>query len=283
MLFTNPTGNGALIHLELLRGGLLRPEESNKVFKDGVHIAPNYVNTHIVDHRHTTLQRYGFASNNRKMEYKERIKAARRHAGFTQAQLAKLVGIDQASISDLERGRSQRSSYNASIAKACGVSAIWIESGSGPMVSETTEQSNVKDVVQPQMLYRYPVISWVSAGSWEEAVQPYPDGFSDRYEISDYDSKGPAFWLEVKGDSMTAPAGVSVPEGMMILVDTEADVKPGKLVIAKLPASNEATFKKLVEDGGVRYLKPLNPAYKMVECDENCRIIGVAVRMTGKL
>lgn len=283
MLFTNPTGNGALINLELLSGGLLRPEEGNEVFKDGVHAAPPYVNTHIVEHGHTTLQRYGFASNNRKMEYKERIKAARRHAGLTQAQLAKLVGIDQASVSDLERGRSQRSSYNASIAKACGVSAIWIESGSGPMVSETAEQSNVKGVVQPQMLYRYPVISWVSAGSWEEAVQPYPDGFSDRYEISDYDSKGPAFWLEVKGDSMTAPAGVSVPEGMMILVDTEADVKPGKLVIAKLPASNEATFKKLVEDGGIRYLKPLNPAYKMVECDENCRIIGVAVRMTGKL
>ncbi len=283
MLFTNPTGNGALINSELLCSGLLRPEEGNEVFKDCLHTAPKYVIAHIVDHRHTTLQRYGFASNNRKMEYKERIKAARRHAGFTQAQLAKLVGIDQASISDLERGRSQRSSYNASIAKACGVSAIWVESGSGPMVSETTEQSNVKDVVQPQLLYRYPVISWVSAGSWEEAVQPYPDGFSDRYEVSDYDSKGPAFWLEVKGDSMTAPAGVSVPEGMMILVDTEADVKPGKLVVAKLPASNEATFKKLVEDGGIRYLKPLNPSYKMVECDEHCRIIGVAVRMTGKL
>ena len=283
MLTPDPARNCALIDFELFCCGLLRPEEPNEVFENGLHSTPTYVNTHIVDHRHTTLQRYGFASNNQKMEYKERIKAARRHAGFTQAELAKLVGIDQASISDLERGRSQRSSYNASIAKACGVSAIWIESGSGTMVSDTTEQPNVKDVVQPQMLYRYPVISWVSAGCWEEAVQPYPDGFSDRYEVSDYDSKGPAFWLEVKGDSMTAPAGVSVPEGMMILVDTEADVKPGKLVIAKLPASNEATFKKLVEDGGIRYLKPLNPAYKMVECDENCRIIGVAVRMTGKL
>ncbi|WP_277419617.1 LexA family protein, partial [Pseudomonas viridiflava] len=83
--------------------------------------------------------------------------------------------------------------------------------------------------------------------------------------------------------SMTAPTGVSVPEGMMILVDTEADVQPGKLVIAKLPASNEATFKKLVEDGGVRYLKPLNPAYRMIECGADCRIIGVAVRMTGRL
>lgn len=283
MLTPDPTRNCALIDLELLGGDFLRTEEGNEVFKDGLHAAPPYVNTHIVDHGHTTLQRYGCTSNNRGMEYKERIKAARRHAGLTQAQLAKVVGIDQASISDLERGRSQRSSYNASIAKACGVSAIWIESGTGPMVSADAEPSNVKDVVQPEMLYRYPVISWVSAGSWEEAVQPYPDGFSDRYEISDYDSKGPAFWLEVKGDSMTAPTGTSVPEGMMILVDTEADVKPGKLVIAKLPASNEATFKKLVEDGGIRYLKPLNPAYKMVECDEQCRIIGVAVRMSGKL
>ncbi len=116
------------------------------------------------------------------------------------------------------------------------------------------------------MSFRYPVISWVSAGSWEEAVEPYPDGFSDRYEISDYDSKGPAFWLEVKGDSMTAPTGVSVPEGMMILVDTEADVQPGKLVIAKLPASNEATFKKLVEDGGTRYPEALE------SCVQNDRV-----------
>ena len=283
MLTPDPTRNCALIDLELFGGGLLRPEEGNEVFKDGLHAAPPYVNTHIVVHGNTTLQRYGWASNNREMEYKERIKAARRHANLTQAQLAKIVGIDQASISDLERGRSQRSSYNASIAKACGVSAIWIESGTGPMVASATDHANVKDVVQPEMLYRYPVISWVSAGSWEEAVQPYPDGFSDRYEVSDYNSKGPAFWLEVKGDSMTAPTGTSVPEGMMILVDTEADVKPGKLVIAKLPASNEATFKKLVEDGGIRYLKPLNPAYKMVELDEDYRIIGVAVRMTGKL
>lgn len=283
MLTANPARNGALIDLQLYGCDLLRAEVGNEVLENSVHAAPPYVNTHIVDHRDTTLQRYGCASNNRGMEYKERIKAARRHAGLTQAQLAKLVGIDQASISDLERGRSQRSSYNASIAKACGVSAIWIESGAGSMAGDAGEPSNVKDIVQPEMLYRYPVISWVSAGSWEEAVQPYPDGFSDRYEVSDYDSKGPAFWLEVKGDSMTAPAGVSVPEGMMILVDTEADVQPGKLVIAKLPASNEATFKKLVEDGGVRYLKPLNPAYKMVECDENCRIIGVAVRMTAKL
>jgi SOS-response transcriptional repressor LexA len=281
---SHPARNSALVNLQLFGRCLLRSEEGNQVLENGVHAAPPYVNTHTVDHGYTYLQRYGRTSNNPRMEYKDRIKAARRHAKLTQAQLGDLVGIDQASVSDLERGRSQRSSYNASIAKACGVSAIWLESGAGSMLGgDLIEATNVRDTVQPSVVYRYPLISWVSAGSWEEAVQPYPDGFSDRYEMSDYDAKGAAFWLEVKGDSMTAPSGVSVPEGMLILIDTEADIKPGKLVIAKLPASNEATFKKLVEDGGIRYLKPLNPDYKMVECGPDCKIIGVAVRMTGVL
>ncbi|KPC21752.1 Peptidase [Pseudomonas amygdali pv. lachrymans] len=81
---------------------------------------------------------------------------------------------------------------------------------------------------------------------------------------------------------MTAPTAPSVPEGSQILVDTRADVRPGKLVIAKLADSNEATFKKLVEDGGVRYLKPLNSAYPTVQCADDCRIIGVVVRSLTK-
>jgi SOS-response transcriptional repressor LexA len=136
---------------------------------------------------------------------------------------------------------------------------------------------------QPNMMFRYPVISWVAAGAWAEAVEPYPPGFSDRYEMSEYDSKGPAFWLEVKGDSMTSPVGQSVPEGSLILVDTEADAYSGKLVIAKLSNSDKATFKKLVDDGGRRYLKPLNSAYPMEACEDDCRIIGVVVRALMKL
>ena len=219
------------------------------------------------------------------MELKDRLRQARKAAGLTQEQLAERAGIKQASVSEIERGLTRTSGYLIKFAQICGVDPVWLAEGVGTSGSgsESGMDSNVKMAIQPGQMYRYPIISWVSAGSWEEAVQPYPDGFSDRYEVSDYDSKGPAFWLEVKGDSMTSPNGTSVPEGMMILVDTEAEVIPGKLVIAKLPASNEATFKKLVEDGGIRYLKPLNPAYKMVECDEHCRIIGVAVRMTGKL
>ncbi|MFO6248297.1 helix-turn-helix transcriptional regulator, partial [Pseudomonas aeruginosa] len=41
------------------------------------------------------------------MELKDRIKAARKHAKLTQAQLAQRVGLDQTSISNLEQGKTQ--------------------------------------------------------------------------------------------------------------------------------------------------------------------------------
>lgn len=59
----------------------------------------------------------------------ERLKLARAWAGLTQAKLAKKVGIDQASISQLECGESQRTSYVAELARACGVNTDWLAFG----------------------------------------------------------------------------------------------------------------------------------------------------------
>lgn len=212
----------------------------------------------------------------------ERLKEARKHAKLTQAKLAAVSGVEQPLISQLETGKNLQSAHLPKFAHICGVSAIWLSDNIGPMVVDSKEKSNVSVASQPAQSYRYPVISWVSAGSWAEAVEPYPAGISDNYEFSEYDSKGSAFWLTVKGDSMTAPAGQSITEGTLILVDTEAEVVPGKLVVAKLPDSNEATFKKLVSDGGRLFLKPLNPSYPIEPFDENCRIVGVVVRALQK-
>ncbi|MGR3892980.1 LexA family protein [Pseudomonas sp. 1176_21] len=218
------------------------------------------------------------------MERHERIARAIAVSGKKKGEIATECGVANSAVTQWISGESKslRPENLYALAKATGFRAEWLAIGEGPE-TDGAAQSNVAPAIQPSMSYRYPVISWVAAGAWAEAVEPFPPGFSDRYEISDYNSKGVAFWLEVRGDSMTSPTGTSIPEGMMILVDTEAEVTSGKLVIAKLANSGEATFKKLVEDGGRRYLKPLNPEYKMVECGEDCRIIGVAVRVMGKL
>ncbi|MFS2220901.1 LexA family protein [Pantoea sp. B65] len=151
------------------------------------------------------------------------------------------------------------------------VNLEWLQLGSGEW------DNNVKAVVQPPGYNSYPLISWVSAGLWSEAIEPWAREEIDRWPSTTRHVSESSFWLEVKGDSMTAPVGLSIPEGMMILVDPEVAATSGKLVIARLTDANEATFKKYIEDGGRKYLKPLNPDYKMQEISNNCRIIGVVV------
>jgi len=68
------------------------------------------------------------------MNLSQRIKAARSHANLTQSQLAEKVGIAQTAISQLESGKTQRSTYLFQVAAACGVSAAWLATGTGEML-----------------------------------------------------------------------------------------------------------------------------------------------------
>jgi SOS-response transcriptional repressor LexA len=125
--------------------------------------------------------------------------------------------------------------------------------------------------------FRYPVSDWRDTAQVRDGEQaPY------RFELSDYHAQGAAFWLTVVGDAMTAPSGPSVAEGMLILVDPDVEAVPGKLVIAQWSDSNEAIFRKMSEEGGQRYLVPLNPTYPKSLFTEECRIIGVVVQATVK-
>lgn len=170
------------------------------------------------------------------------------------------------------------------IAAGYDTTVDWLLSGEGePPFRSTEEPSNVLPVAQPERLYRYPVVSEVQAGAWTDAVQPYEPGAEDQFELTDYQARGPAFWLRVNGDSMTSLTPPSIPEGCFVLVDTGLTAQPGDLVVAKLDTEEKATFKKLVSDAGQLYLKPLNPAYRVIPIDGNCRLIGVVKEAKMKL
>ncbi|KGA00856.1 hypothetical protein KP05_16715 [Cobetia amphilecti] len=82
------------------------------------------------------------------MEFKDRLKAARKYAKLTQVQLAERVGIDQTSVSDLERGKSRKTGYAAEIAHVLGVSARWLTTGEGEMLeSGTVPRSDASELV----------------------------------------------------------------------------------------------------------------------------------------
>jgi len=50
------------------------------------------------------------------------------------------------------------------------------------------------------------------------------------------------------------------PQGSIIIVDPDREPMHGNAIIVRLEDSKEATFKQLIVEGGVRYLKPLTPA-----------------------
>lgn len=62
----------------------------------------------------------------------QRLKEARTEAGITQPQLAKLVGIAQPTISNIESGRNQGSGEVTALARALGVFPDWLAEGRGP-------------------------------------------------------------------------------------------------------------------------------------------------------
>lgn len=281
MLATHPAGDSRLIDAQGLAGLGLRAEMGNEFFEERFHIQSSYGNTRNYKHGKVPLQGYGTTLNTSRMEFKDRLRHARKTRKMSQAKLAEAAGLDQTTISDLENGRSRSTGKSAEIALALNVDPLWLATGQGEM----EPSGNVDSAPQPIRYYRYPVVSQVVAGHWDEMAMPYEPGAEQEHQTTGYRAHGRAFWLRVKGDSMTAPQGVTptIPEGTLVLIDPGVEAAPGKLVVARLEGDNEATFKKLVEDGGRRYLKALNPAYPLIEINGNCRIVGVAIEALTKL
>jgi len=79
------------------------------------------------------LEKSNFRVFNYAMKFSERVKKARLHAKLSQEELALLVGCTQGLISKIERGDQEESALIVKIAKACKVSAQWLDDGSGEM------------------------------------------------------------------------------------------------------------------------------------------------------
>nr|WP_318381246.1 LexA family transcriptional regulator [uncultured Enterobacter sp.] len=211
-----------------------------------------------------------------KQRWQDLVKARMKEIGVTQEQLAEAIGVTQGGLGHWLNGR--REARLEVIAKIFNILDMpgFVVNADGS-ISDNNADHNVHFRGKNEPKGSYPVISWVSAGAWMEAVEPYHRRAIDRWYETTVACSEDAFWLDVKGDSMTSPVGLSIPEGMVILVDPEIEPINGKLVVAKLEGDNEATFKKLVIDAGQKFLKPLNPQYPMIPVNGNCRIIGVVV------
>lgn len=206
----------------------------------------------------------------------QRLNEARIDAGLTQEALAKKAGVTRVAISKAEQGLTQNFNSNTlfKIANALGREPLWLQTGKD---NKSTWEVNVKPGTQPEIRYSYPKLNWVQAGQFTLSGDNYSMYDRENWRESVKYAGERGFWLEVHGDSMTSPSGITFPEGMSILVNPEKDPHPNCYVIARRRDTDEVTFKKYVTDMGREFLKPLNPQYPLIEMGDDCEIIGVIV------
>lgn len=203
------------------------------------------------------------------MEVKDWIRAARSHKGWTQTQLGDAIGRTKANVGHWETGK-----HSPSIDQLALVSKLTEfplpEMGAPPTVANTEPGPDIRGKV--------PLISWVRAGEWCEAADPFQPGDAERWMDCPVSHSSSTFALRVRGDSMTAPHGNSrtYPEGCFIFVDPERKTPVnGDRIVACLEGSHEVTFKVYKNEDGRQWLQPLNPSHEPIR--EPFKVLGTVL------
>lgn len=198
------------------------------------------------------------------------------HGGATQVALES--GTPKSHISAIVNGkRGMGDQLAAKLERRYGKVSGWFDLAEEPQEPSNFTLTSAKTSV--------PLISWIRAGGWGEIDDHNPDT-SERVDIYRSNPSKYAFALTIDGDSMTAPSGISFPDGCVVVFDPDRSPKAGDYVAAKDVVTQRATFKRLMTDSGRWFLRPLNPGYPTIEIDDPAqRVIGVAIewQLGGKL
>lgn len=205
----------------------------------------------------------------------ERLAALMAKRGVSQYTLAAQSGVPQPTIQRILSGETQNPKIETlrNLAKVLGARESLEEYQEITSSTNTAYDINVEP--GPNISGTVPLISWVQAGAFCQAPDLFQPGDAEDW-VPCIQKLGPhAYALRVVGDSMTAPYGRSYPDGCIIFVDPDYPVTNGCRVIAKVPTTDEATFKCYVEDAGKKYLMPLNTRYEKIEITTEMILCGV--------
>ena len=99
------------------------------------------------EHRHIYCQARQTAemqslrgSDARRSDFARRMRAARQHAGISQKEAAEAIGVKQPTLSVLELDAT-KSAHTAKAAQVYGVSATWLQDGTGDMLDGVNKLS----------------------------------------------------------------------------------------------------------------------------------------------
>lgn len=238
------------------------------------------------------------ARDNIGMSIGTRVRQARKAAKLTQLELAARSNLKQSTISDLEVGKSQGTTYLASLAATLGVSALWLETGKGPMSSgaATAVQAETEEE-NPFLSSAFPV----RIGDDSDTIPIRRVRLKLRAGIAGYETEPeledggvlnmPRQIIEknnyVPHQLLAIPITGCSMEPMLfeddVVVINTADKKPLDRELFAVNFNGEACVKQLWKNGNQWFLRSFHPDHGPVNVRSGqCDIVGRVVYQPGR-
>jgi SOS-response transcriptional repressor LexA len=208
------------------------------------------------------------------VSYGKRIRERREELRLTQQQIADLVGVSYQAVQQWEADETapKRGETRKKLAKALQTTEVGLEFGALQARMPLTDYNTAEG---PAIGRLVPLISWVQAGNFHEPVDNYSVGDAEDWLPLPRRASPRTFALRVRGISMEP----KYHDGEIIFVDPDAEARNGSRVVVRLEREKEATFKELVIEGELQYLRALNPAWPepLIKISGDATICGVVI------
>jgi len=203
------------------------------------------------------------------MEFRHKIRERRLELGLTTDEVAKVVGVSNATISRWETGniKNQRRDKLELLAKALRTTPAQLMG----WADTSTPASSIDNILPIPPMRKIPMLGSIACGEpilASENIEEY---------VNMPDEVSADFALRCRGDSMV---DAQINDGDTVYVRQQPTVENGQ--IAAVLIGNEATLKRVYYmDGGTIMLQPANSAYAPMlltpEAGDDVRILGLAV------
>jgi SOS-response transcriptional repressor LexA len=198
----------------------------------------------------------------------------------SQAALSEKTGIAPAQLSQIITGRRNvGEKFARKLEEKLNLPMRWMDIEE----NQRKQRDHLKEdaLSQPsvgaevQIMGYVPLISWVQAGSWHEAIDNFAPGDSEDQLPCPVPHGPNTFAVQVSGDSMAD----KYPEGYIIFVDPNVQATHRDDVVVRLLPDNEVTFKRYMVDGSKPYLKAMNKNWPnpIIPINGDAEICGVVI------
>lgn len=188
----------------------------------------------------------------------ERLRAAREEAKLSQGQLASMAGVAQGTIGNIENGTRRNPRELLAIARALGVQAEWLKSGTGSRHSRDSELPETERSVVLKMAFRAGVVQGGDNGFIED-YEPHPT--EQEHSLVPYASikaDEKAYAVKVRGNSMEP----TIMAGWDVVASPSRPAQPPDLCVVHFADQRKALKRLLWVRDGTACLESINSSHK---------------------